>query len=159
MAKKDSDKTTKQPFVSQADRPALRLKSDTPLSELRVRDLATLFGQVGGTGKDFWDGKDWQKDDFDGPNKRWKESKEFKDKENEKDKEKEKEKEKREKSEKPEIKELKLEKLESDGVFEPVIAPGPDPRLDQVIQALSGLTVRVAQLADQVEALKKAGKN
>ena len=152
MAKRDSDKTSKKPFVSQADRPALRLKSDTPLSELRVRDLATLLGQVGGTGKDFWDGKDWQKDDFDGPNKRWKESKEFKDKENEKDKEKEKEKEKREKSEKPEIKELKLEKLESDGVFEPVIPPGPDPRLDQVIQALSGLTVRVAQLADQVEA-------
>ena len=160
MAKRDSDKTSKQPFVSQADRPALRLKSDTPLSELRVRDLATLLGQVGGTGKDFWDGKDWVKDDFDGPNKRWKESKEFKDKEKEKDKdkEKEKEKEKREKSEKPEIKELKLEKLESDGVFEPAIPPGPDPRLDQVIQALSGLTVRVAQLSDQVEALKKAGK-
>jgi hypothetical protein len=157
---KSSDKTSNQPFVSQADRPVLRLKSDTPLSELRVRDLATLLGQVGGTGKDFWDGKDWQKDDFDGLNKRWKEGKEFKDKEKEKDKdkEKEKEKEKREKPEKPEIKEVKLEKLESDGVFEPGILPGPDPRLDQVIQALSGLTMRVSQLADQVEALKKAGK-
>ena len=54
---KSSDKTSNQPFVSQADRPGLRLKSDTPLSELRVRDLATLLGQVGGTGKDFWDGK------------------------------------------------------------------------------------------------------
>ena len=43
-------------------------------------------------------------------------------------------------------------------MFEPVTLPGPDPRLDQVIQALSGLTVRVAQLADQVEDLKKAGK-
>ena len=53
---------------------------------------------------------------------------------------------------------MKLEKLESDGVFEPGILPGPDPRLDQVIQALSGLTMRVSQLADQVEALKKAGK-
>ena len=52
-----------------------------------MRDLATLLGQVGGTGKDFWDGKDWQKDDFDGLNKRWKEGKEFKDKEKEKDKE------------------------------------------------------------------------
>lgn len=56
---------------------------------------------------------------------------------------------------KPEIKEYKAEKVESDGVFEPGI-PGPDPRLDQIIQVLSGLTVRVAQLADQVEALKKA---
>ncbi len=68
-------KAPKQPFVSQADRPEVRLKSDTPLSELRVRDLVTLLGQVGGTGKDFWDGKDWQKDDFD-VGQRWKESKE-----------------------------------------------------------------------------------
>src|ERR1039457_1274001 len=136
-----ADKTPKQPFVSQADRPEVRLKSDTPLNELTVRDLATILGQLG-TRKDFWDGKDWQKDDFDGTNKPWKEGKEIKDK----DKEKEKEgKEKREKLEKPEIKELKLEKLESDGVFEPVTLPGPDPRIDQVIQALSGLSARVAQ--------------
>jgi hypothetical protein len=149
-----ADKTPKQPFVSQADRPEVRLKSDTPLNELTVRDLATILGQLG-TRKDFWDGKDWQKDDFDGTNKPWKEGKEIKDK----DKEKEKEgKEKREKLEKPEIKELKLEKLESDGVFEPVTLPGPDPRIDQVIQALSGLSARVAQLANQVEELKKASK-
>ena len=43
-------------------------------------------------------------------------------------------------------------------MFDPGILPGPDPRLDQVIQALSGLTSRVAQLADQVEELKKAGQ-
>jgi hypothetical protein len=149
-----ADKTPKQPFVSQADRPEVRLKSDTPLNELTVRDLVTILGQLG-TRKDFWDGKDWQKDDFDGTNKPWKEGKEIKDK----DKEKEKEgKEKREKLEKPEIKELKLEKLESDGVFEPVTLPGPDPRIDQVIQAISGLSARVAQLANQVEELKKASK-
>ena len=41
-------------------------------------------------------------------------------------------------------------------MFEPSFPPGPDPRLDQVIQALSGLTGRVAQLADQIEELKKA---
>ena len=41
-------------------------------------------------------------------------------------------------------------------MFEPSTLRGPDPRLDQVIQALSGLTMRVAQLADQVEELKKA---
>jgi hypothetical protein len=159
MADKDTEKASKQPFVSQADRPEVRLKSDTPLTELRVRDLAYLLGQVGGTGKDFWDGKDWQKDDFDGPLviKGWKEEKEFKDKEKEKDKDKEKEKEK-EKLEKPEGKEQKVEKLELDGpgVFEAGTLRGPDPRLDQVVQALSGLTMRVAQLADQVEELKKA---
>ncbi len=157
MTDKDTEKASKQPFVSQADRPEVRLKSDTPLTELRVRDLAYLLGQVGGTGKDFWDGKDWQKDDFDGPLviKGWKEEKEFKDKEKEKDKDKEKEKEK-EKLEKPEGKEQKVEKLELDGVFEAGTLRGPDPRLDQVVQALSGLTMRVAQLADQVEELKKA---
>ena len=42
-----------------------------------MRDLATILGQLG-TGKDFWDGKDWQKDDFDGEIK-WKDDKEFKD--------------------------------------------------------------------------------
>jgi hypothetical protein len=149
MADEDTEKTSKQPFVSQADRPEVRLKSDTPLSELRVRDLASLLGQVGGTGKDFWDGKDWQKDDFDGTIKGGKEVKEVKEV-------KDKEKEKREKLEKTEAKELKVEKLELDGVFEAGTLQGPDPRLDQVVQALSGLTVRVAQLADQVEELKKA---
>ena len=157
MADNDTENTSKEPFVSRADRPEVRLKSDTPLSELTVRDLASLLGQVSGTGKDFWDGKDWQKDDFDGTNKSWKEGKEVKDKDKEKDKEKEKEKDKREKLEKHEAKELKVEKLELDGVFEAGTVQGPDPRLDQVVQALSGLTMRVAQLADQVEELKKAG--
>jgi hypothetical protein len=159
MAKNDSDKTPKQPFVAQADRPDVRLKSDTPLNELTVRDLATILGQVGQTGKDFWDGKAWQKDDFDGTNKPWKEGKEeIKDGKDIKDGKEIKDKEKREKPEKSEIKELKAEKLESDGVFEPVARPGPDPRLDQVIQALSGLSARVAQLANQVDELKKASK-
>jgi hypothetical protein len=53
---------------------------------------------------------------------------------------------------------VKAEKLELDGVFDPRPLQGPDPRLDQVIQALSGLTSRVAQLANQVEELKRAGK-
>jgi hypothetical protein len=151
MADNDPEKASKQPFVSQADRPEVKLKSDTPLSELRVRDLATILGQVGGTGKDFWDGKDWQKDDLDGTIKD-KEIKEVKEVKEVKDKDKD----KREKLEKPEAKELKAEKLELDGVFEAGVPQGPDPRLDQVVQALSGLTVRVGQLADQVEELKKA---
>jgi hypothetical protein len=155
MADKETGKTSKQPFVSEEDRPELRLKSDTPLTELRVRDLAVLL-RLGQTGKQFWDGEDWQKADFDGPMqpKDWKEDKEFKETKEfkdhkEKDKEKEKDKDKRE------GKELKLEKLESDGVFD-VGLRRPDPRLEQIVQAISGLTDRVAQLADQVEELKKA---
>jgi hypothetical protein len=151
MAVKPNDKPGKKPFISQADRPEVRLKSDTPLSNLTVRDLATLLGQLG-TRKDFWDGKDWQKDDFDGPIVKWKDEKEFKEGKEVKDKDKEKEKDKDIK-EKREIKELKAEKLELDGVFEQV--PQSDPRIDQVIRALTGISAKVEQLADQVEALKK----
>src|SRR5688572_2726895 len=147
MADKQDDKPGKKPFISQADRPEVRLKSDRPLSNLTVRDLATILGQLG-TRKDFWDGKDWQKDDFDGEVK-WKDAKEAKEV---KDKDKE-NKEFKDGKEKREIKELKAEKLELDGVFEQVSQP--DPRIDQVIRALSGMSAKVDQLADQVEALKK----
>ena len=139
--------TRKQSFITKAERPELKLKSDTPISGLTIRDLVTILGRLG-TGKDFWDGKDWQKDDFDGPIK-WKDVKEFKDGKEVKDKDKDKE-----HKEKREIKELKLEKIESDGVFEQQPL-GPDPRLEQVIQTLSGMSVKVDQLADQIAALKK----
>ena len=88
MARKPADKPSKKPFIAKADRPEVRLKSDTPLSSLTVRDLATIMGQLG-TGKDFWDGKDWQKDDFDGPGNKWKEIKEFKEGKEVKEKDKE----------------------------------------------------------------------
>jgi hypothetical protein len=146
-----AEKPGKKPFISQSDRPEVRLKSDTPLSDLTVRDLATILGQLG-TRKDFWDGKDWQKDDFDGQNKPWKEGKEFKDGKEVKDKDKE-TKEFKDGKEKREIKELKAEKVELDGVFEPLSQP--DPRIEQVIRALSGMSAKVDQLADQIEALKK----
>jgi len=149
MADNNTDKPGKKPFVSQADRPEVRLKSDTPIGNLTVRDIVTILGQLG-TGKDFWDGKDWQKDDFDGPNKRWKEGKEFKDGKEVKEKEKE-TKEFKEGKEKREIKELKAEKLEVDGAFDLQL----DPRIEQVIRTISGLSVKVDQLADQIEALKK----
>jgi hypothetical protein len=147
MARKPDDKSGKKPFISRADRPEVRFKSDTPLSNLTVRDLATILGQLG-TGKDFWDGKDWQKDDFDGGVK-WKDVKESKETKEVKDKDKE----FKEGKEKREIKELKAEKLELDGVFEQ--ASQPDPRIDQVIRALSGMSAKVDQLTNQVEALKK----
>jgi hypothetical protein len=146
MADNHADEPGKKPFVSQADRPEVRLKSDTPIGDLTVRDLATILGQLG-TGKDFWDSKDWQKDDFDGPIK-WRDNKGKESKDFFKDgKEKEKDKDKRE------IKELKAEKLELDGVFDPLSQP--DPRIEQVIRALSGLSAKVNQLADQIESLKK----
>jgi len=140
----------KQPFVAKEDRPEVRLKSDTPINALTVRDLVTILAQLGGTGKDFRDGKDWQKDDFDGTTKGWKETKETKEV---KDKDKEKEhKEHKEHKEKREIKELKAEKLEHDGqVFE----TAADPRIEQVIRALSGMSAKVDQLTDQIAALKK----
>jgi hypothetical protein len=144
----------KQAYIAKAERPEIKLKSDTPVNSLTIRDLVTILGRLG-TRKDFWDGKNWQKDDFDGGIK-WKDVKEFKDdkefKEGKDIKEKEKDKDIKEKRE---SKELKVEKIESDGVFErqPI---EPDPRLEQVIRALSGMTAKVEQLADQVEALKKS---
>jgi hypothetical protein len=147
-----ADKPSKKPFVSQADRPEVRLKSDTPIRDLTVRDLATILGQLG-TGKDFWDGKDWQKDDFDGQNKPWKEGKEGKESKDGKEVKDKETKEFKDGKEKREIKELKAEKLELDGVLDQQLQP--DPRIEQVIRALSGMSAKVDQLADQIEALKK----
>ena len=48
---------------------------------------------------------------------------------------------------------MKAEKLEHDGVFDPFSQP--DPRIEQMIRALSGMSAKVDQLADQIEALKK----
>ena len=150
MARKPADKPSKKPFIAKADRPEVRLKSDTPLSSLTVRDLATILGQLG-TGKDFWDGKDWQKDDFDGPGNKWKEKgiqgRQGSEGEGQGVQGRQRNKEKRE------HKELKAEKLELDGVFDP--ASQPDPRMEQVVRALSGMSAKVDQLVDQVEALKK----
>jgi hypothetical protein len=153
MATDDKDKTSREPFVSQADRPDLRLNPDAPLSELRVRDLATILRL--GTRKDFWDGKDFLKEDFDGVIK-WKDKEVEKGKEVKDGKEKSEKSEKSEKREKTEIKEFKAEKVEIDGVFE--VGQRPDPRIEQVIEALSGLTKRVAELTDQIEELKKGRK-
>jgi hypothetical protein len=156
MADKPDDKSDKEPFVSQADRPEVRLKSDTPVSDLTVRDLVTILGQLG-TGKDFWDGKDWQKDDFDGQIKPWKDGKELLKEVKDKDKDvKEKDKETKETKEKREIKELKAEKVEKpefDGVF--ARSARDDPRIEQIIRALAGMSTKVDQLTDQLEALRK----
>jgi len=68
----DTNEEPKQPFVSQEDRPEVRINLDTPLHELRVRDLSAILGFLAGKDpfedpwKAFWDKdfpevvKDWQ---------------------------------------------------------------------------------------------------
>ena len=166
---KEPADTAKQAFVGAADRPEVRLDLDMPVNQLRVRDLAAILGhlsqkspfEAGKTSiKDFFDkpfperAKDYVKEVK--PEKFEKPEKSEKFEKNEKHEKHEKH-EKPEKLEKPEIKELKHEKIESDGVFDPVqrFTPGPDPRLEQVIQALASLTRQVGVLANQVEELQK----
>jgi hypothetical protein len=156
---------TKEPFVPGEDRPEVRISLDTPLTDLSVRDLSAILGfvaskspfEAGKTSlKDFFDkdfpevAKDWLKE------AKWekveKPEKPEKFEKNEK-LEKSDKVEKNEKLEKREIKEVKNEKLETDGVFDPT--GGPDPRIEQVIGALAGLTRRVGELADQVRELQR----
>jgi hypothetical protein len=175
----DPKDAAKRSFVPKEDRPEVKISLDTPLSELRVRELGSILGlvaaknpnfEVGKTSlKDFFDkdfpevAKDWVKEiksekfekieKLEKPEKLEKLEKYEKLEKNEKHEKNEKL-EKYEKHEKPELKELKNEKLEREPIFEPGI-PGPDPMLQQVIQAVAGLTNQVAQLANQVEELRK----
>lgn len=169
MADRNQDDDKKQPFIGSADRPEVRLDLDMPVTELRVRDLAAILGHLSAKST-FEAGKTPIKDFFEKPfpeeakdilkevkiEKVEKPEKPEKFEKNEKHEKPEKF-EKNEKLEKPEIKELKLEKLENDGVFDPGsrFPPGPDPRLDSVMQAIAGLTRHVSALADQVEELRK----
>lgn len=123
---------TRESFVPPEDRPAVGINPDMPLSELRVRDLASILRL--GSGKDFWDGKSWQKDDFDGL--KWKD----------KDKEKEKEKEKDFK-EKPEKEIYEVPGNLGERVF--------DPRINHLMQSIAGLTQQVGELTNQIERLSK----
>lgn len=152
----------KQPFVPKENRPEVKINLDTPLSELRVRELSAILGFMASKNPNFEVGKTSLKDffdkDFPEVAKDWlKEIKSDKFEKNEKLEKNEKfekiEKlEKFEKVEKPE----KHEKIEiREPVFDPGKIPGPDPRLDQVIQLVAGLTKQVAQLANQVEELQK----
>ena len=152
-----SDKNPKEPFIKKDDRPEVKINLDTPLSELRVRELSAIVGSMVGKNPNFEVGKTSLKDFFDKPFpetvKDW--VKELKSEKFESiDKP---HKEKLEKHEKRENKEFKLEKIEHDGVFEPGPHIGPDPRLEQVIQAVTGLSKQVSQLADQVAQLSKKG--
>ncbi|HEY7206683.1 MAG TPA: hypothetical protein VH416_00470 [Gaiellaceae bacterium] len=170
---------SKEPFVGSSDRPEVKIDLDTPLTDLTVRSLSAVLGFVASEKspfedktslKDFFDKdfpevvKDWIKESkpeiVDKPPKEGKSEKLEKDSKNEKFEKNEKA-EKNEKIEKPEKregKEIKVEKLEHDGVFEPGI-PSPDPRIDHVIGAVAALSKQVGQLADQVSELqRKKGK-
>ncbi len=154
------DEGQKEPFIGAGDRPDVKLDLDTPLSELRIRDLAAILGTGGGKSP-FEAGKTSLKDFFDKPFPEVAKDfiKEIKPEKFEKFEkiEKNEKHEKHEKFEKREIKELKAEKIESDGVFEPgsPFPPGPDPRFESVVQSIAQLTHQVATLADQVEQLRK----
>jgi len=160
------DRESKEPFVPAGDRPEVRISLDTPLTDLTVRGLSAILGFVGSSKSPFEVGKTPLKDffdkDFPEVAKDWiKESKpEIVDKPPKEGKLEKLEKDsKYEKLEKREIKETKVEKLETDGVFEPGGFPGPDPRIDQVIATVAALTKQVGQLADQVKELRKEGRN
>lgn len=159
MAK--SENQSKEPFIKKDDRPEVKISLDTPLSELRVRELSAILGFMTGKNPNFEVGKTSLKDFFDKPFpetvKDWvKEIKSDKLEKVEKVEKNEKH-EKYEKHEKPERKELKLEKIEHDGVFDPGIHIGPDPRLEQVIEAVTGLTKQVSVLTNQLEEIRKKG--
>jgi hypothetical protein len=161
------DRESKEPFVPADDRPEVRIDLETPLTELRVRDLSAILGfaasknpnfEVGKTPiKDFFDkdwpevAKDWVKEikteKLEKPEKPEKFEKNEKLEKNEKQ-------EKNEKLEKPETKDLKIEKIESDGVFQAGL-PRPDPRMDELVAAVAGLRHQVDQLADQVKRLRE----
>jgi hypothetical protein len=160
---------SKEPFVSEEDRPEVKISLDTPLTELSVRDLSAILGfvasknpfEAGKTSlKDFFDkdfpevAKDWLKEIKE--EKVEKPEKPEKVEKNEKLEKPDKlEKEKFEKLEhdKRDFKDVKNEKIEVDGVFDPRAVP--DPRIEHVIVAVAGLTKQVSELSDQLRELQK----
>lgn len=155
----EAGEQAKEPFISQEDRPEVRLAPDTPIGELRVRDLVSILGATARKIVEFEVGDSPLKEFFDKPfpevskdfvkeakHEKFEkgEWKEFKGEKNDKH-------EKREKFEKTEIKEIKNEKLEGN----PVVEQQPDPRIERLIEAVAGLTKQVGQLANQMEELQK----
>ena len=166
---------SKEPFVPKEDRPEVKITLDTPLSELRVRELSSILGRMIGGGKhpnfevgssplkNFFDKefpevvkdviKESKSDKFEKNEIKELKGEKFEKSENIKLEKNE----KREKPEKSEIKEIKAEKVETDAVFDPGRVPVPDPRFEQLIEAVAGLRKQVDQLSNQVEDLKKRG--
>jgi hypothetical protein len=129
----------REPFVSQGDRPEVRLDPDKPLSELRVRDLTQILG--GGMAWKHLDGpipggsvvgakahsaENAIKNIIDNKPTKW-DKNEF----------------------------SKAELFLEPGIPAPPFGPGPDPRLEQVIQAVSGLNIKISQVADQMAEMQR----
>ncbi len=158
---RDPKEGAKQAFVPRKDRPEVRINLDTPLNELRVRELSAILGFLAGKNPNFEVGKTSLKDffdkDFPEVAKDWVKEANYEKYKLEKPEKLEKiEKfEKIEKPEKSEVKEAKNEKLEREHVIDPGPFVGPDPRMEQIIQAVAGLTKQVSHLANQVEELRK----
>jgi hypothetical protein len=149
---------SKQAFVPREDRPEVKLSPDTPLGELRVRELTEILGLAFGKNPNFEVGKTPLKDFFEKPEpdviKGIKQEKNEKREKLEKAEKNEKL-EKNEKNEKNETKErIKNEKAEADTILAWGSSVGPDP-MQRVVEALTGLTDRVRQLANQVEELRR----
>jgi len=126
----DSQQQRSQPFVGSEERPEVRLDPDMPIAEMRVRDLSTLLGQAVMSGPY----KLIRAETFD-----------FKLIKNEKF-------EKFEKFEKIEKFEHKHEKWEYVEVpVDRIPGPGPDPRIDQLIEAVS-------QLREEIAGLQRGGR-
>ena len=66
MAKAEKNEP-KQPFISKGDRPEVKISLDTPLSDLRVRELSAILGFMVGKHPNFEAGKTSLKDFFDKP--------------------------------------------------------------------------------------------
>lgn len=114
----------KEAFISQTDRPEVRLSQDTPITEMRVRDLAELLSHYHHHHHPH--GKIYITLAEGGP-KSW-------------------------------IKDSKNELKDALGKHEyaevPVDRVFPDPRLDRVIQVVSGLADEVTRITEQLRELK-----
>ena len=158
----------KEPYVSQGDRPEVKMDPEKPLTELRVRDLQAILG--GATAIKKVEIKEIKPEKFEKHEKFEKFEKH----------------EKHEKFEfKDHIKEIiidklpqlevvkdfkreKIEKIELEPGPKQVFEPGPDPTqqidpavqagLAQLVQTVGGLVKRVDELANQLAELQKRVK-
>jgi hypothetical protein len=138
-------------FVSQQDRPDVKIDPSTPVSELRVRDLQSILGGAAGKKVEKYEIKELKLEKLE-----WKEHKlEWKEHKFEKIEIKE------HKFEKFEWKDHKFEKLEREPVVKQIAEPGPDPTqqidpgvLQQVIESVASLRAEVSQLTDQIREME-----
>jgi hypothetical protein len=149
MADEERDESEREHFIHKAKRPDVRLDPETPISELRVRDIQELLRAGSGkspffenktTLKDFFD-KDPGEDIFKDPKEDIKEAPKEKNEKPEKDK--------AEIENKNLIKEKDGEVVKGDTELRAQAAVN-----NRIVQHLTQLTRRVSDLADQVDQLR-----